>query len=144
MRLMVLLLRKGVFCAWLQSKLLRAEAETECWSHLDSHIDRLDDALIRPGRIDVRIHFGHATRRQAHELFTKFYPNLPQDSDLPSLFASKIPENAFSMAHLQGFLMGHKQRPSEAVKLVDEWIESHQKGKADDSTESGSGAVEDL
>lgn len=109
-----------------------------------SHIDRLDDALIRPGRIDVRIHFGHATRRQAHELFTKFYPNLPQDSDLPSLFASKIPENAFSMAHLQGFLMGHKQRPAEAVKLVDEWIESHQKGKADDSTESGSGTVEDL
>ncbi|KAI8378422.1 P-loop containing nucleoside triphosphate hydrolase protein, partial [Blakeslea trispora] len=93
-----------------------------------NHIDRLDDALIRPGRIDVRIHFGHATRNQAHELFTKFYPGLPSDSKLPLKFASKIPENTFSMAHLQGFLMGHKQRPEEAVKHVAHWIDSHQKG----------------
>lgn len=106
----------------------------------------MDDALIRPGRIDVRVHFGNATKTQAHELFIKFYPKLPADSKLPSLFASKIPENTFSMAHLQGFLMGHKQNPSEAVKLVDNWIESHQKGKADDSTEekSPTTTVEDL
>lgn len=39
------------------------------------------------------------------------------------------------MAHLQGFLMGYKQRPAEAVSLVDNWIVSHKKGKADDSTE---------
>ncbi|CAO3613576.1 unnamed protein product [Mucor hiemalis] len=103
-----------------------------------NHIDRLDDALIRPGRIDVRIHFGNATKRQAHELFTKFYPNLEQNSNLPSDFAAKIPEHTFSMAHLQGFLMGHKQNPREAVSLVDDWIESHQKGSADDSTEEKS------
>lgn len=113
-----------------------------------NHIDRLDDALIRPGRIDVRIHFGNATKRQAHELFTKFYPNLEQNSNLPSDFAAKIPENTFSMAHLQGFLMGHKQKPREAVNLVDNWIESHQKGGADDSTEEKTNTttttVEDL
>lgn len=103
-----------------------------------SHIDRLDDALIRPGRIDVRVHFGNATKRQAQELFHKFYPGLPVKSELPSLFASKIPEETFSMAHLQGFLMGHKQQPEDAVKLVDDWIESHQNGKADDSTEEKS------
>lgn len=100
-----------------------------------SHIDRLDDALIRPGRIDVRVHFGNATKRQAQELFHKFYPGLPVKSELPSKFANKIPEETFSMAHLQGFLMGHKQQPESAVQLVDEWIVSHQNGKADDSTE---------
>lgn len=107
----------------------------------------MDDALIRPGRIDVRIHFGNATKRQAHELFTKFYPGLSESSELPSLFASKIPEETFSMAHLQGFLMGHKQRPEEAVQLVDTWIESHKKGNADDSTEDNiqtSCSIEDL
>jgi chaperone BCS1 len=106
----------------------------------------LDDALIRPGRIDVRIHFGNATKRQAHELFTKFYPNLEKKSDLPSSFAAKIPEETFSMAHLQGFLMGHKQNPKDAVDLVDNWIESHQKGNADDSTEdkSSTTTVQDL
>ncbi|KAG2197708.1 hypothetical protein INT47_007942 [Mucor saturninus] len=100
-----------------------------------NHIDRLDDALIRPGRIDVRVHFGNATKRQAQELFHKFYPGLPVKSELPSMFASKIPEETFSMAHLQGFLMGHKQQPESAVQLVDDWIVSHQNGKADDSTE---------
>ncbi|KAI8092164.1 P-loop containing nucleoside triphosphate hydrolase protein [Gilbertella persicaria] len=111
-----------------------------------NHIDRLDDALIRPGRIDVRIHFGHATRNQAHELFTKFYPGLPRDSTLPSEFASKVPENTFSMAHLQGFLMGHKQKPKEAVELVSNWIESHEKGSNDASTEEDPrhSSVEDL
>ncbi|KAI9485799.1 MAG: P-loop containing nucleoside triphosphate hydrolase protein [Benjaminiella poitrasii] len=102
-----------------------------------NHIERLDDALIRPGRIDVRVHFGNATRKQADELFRKFYPSLLESySELPALFASKIPEETFSMAHLQGFLMGHKQQPEEAVKMVDKWIESHQKGKIEDiSTE---------
>ncbi|KAI8983812.1 P-loop containing nucleoside triphosphate hydrolase protein [Pilobolus umbonatus] len=106
-----------------------------------NHLDRLDDALIRPGRIDVRIHFGNATSKQAHELFTKFYPNLREDSELPSLFSSKIPDNTFSMAHLQGFLMGHKSNPEESVNLVDKWVESHLKGKNDDSTED---KIEDL
>jgi chaperone BCS1 len=67
------------------------------------------------------------------------------DSKFPSLFALNIPENTFSMAHLQGFLMGHKQQPAEAVQRVDDWIELHQKGKADDSTEEKSPTtVEDL
>lgn len=110
-----------------------------------SHIEKLDDALIRPGRIDVRVHFGHATQRQAHELFSKFYPALPDNSDLPSKFAKKIPENTFSMAHLQGFLMGYKQNPAEAVKLVDDWILAHQKGDVDNSTDSKPlSSIEDL
>ncbi|KAG1056142.1 hypothetical protein G6F43_001936 [Rhizopus delemar] len=99
-----------------------------------NHIENLDEALIRPGRIDVRVWFGNATRSQAEELFTKFYPNLPQNSPLPHLFASKIPIETFSMAHLQGFLMGHKQRPERAVELVDTWIEAHNKGNATEVT----------
>lgn len=35
--------------------------------------DKLDDALIRPGRIDMRIDFTLATRYQACELFTRMY-----------------------------------------------------------------------
>ncbi|KAI8882502.1 hypothetical protein K501DRAFT_251249 [Backusella circina FSU 941] len=104
-----------------------------------NHLERLDNALIRPGRIDVRVHFGHATQLQAAELFTKFYPNISQDSELACSFADKIPENTFSMAHLQGFLMGHKKQPKEAVDSVEAWIESHKKGQ-DTSTE---GTIQD-
>lgn len=35
--------------------------------------DKLDDALIRPGRIDMRIDFTLATRYQIRELFTRMY-----------------------------------------------------------------------
>jgi chaperone BCS1 len=34
---------------------------------------KLDDALIRPGRIDIRIDFTNATRSQMSELFTRMY-----------------------------------------------------------------------
>jgi chaperone BCS1 len=80
--------------------------------------------LIRPGRIDVRIHFGNATKHQAEELFTKFYPHLESNhiSRLASQFAAKIPDNQFSMAHLQGFLMVHKKHPDQALDLIDDWI----------------------
>ncbi|KAK3826092.1 MAG: BCS1 N terminal-domain-containing protein [Benniella sp.] len=40
-----------------------------------NHIERLDQALIRPGRVDVRVSFGKATQSQAKELFVKFYPH---------------------------------------------------------------------
>ncbi|KAL2048930.1 hypothetical protein ABVK25_010783 [Lepraria finkii] len=35
--------------------------------------DRLDEALIRPGRIDVQVAFKNATRPQIHEIFVRMY-----------------------------------------------------------------------
>ena len=34
---------------------------------------KLDDALIRPGRIDMKVNFTKATRSQICELFTRMY-----------------------------------------------------------------------
>ncbi|KAI9492142.1 BCS1 N terminal-domain-containing protein [Zychaea mexicana] len=92
-----------------------------------NHIEKLDAALIRPGRIDVRVHFGNATQNQAYELFQKFYPSLTPDRShaLATSFAAQVPDMQFSMAHLQGFLMGHKQSPEDAVRLVPNWVTSH-------------------
>jgi SpoVK/Ycf46/Vps4 family AAA+-type ATPase len=42
-----------------------------------NHIERLNDALIRPGRVDVRCFLGPATRQQARNLFVSFYRDLP-------------------------------------------------------------------
>jgi AAA+ superfamily predicted ATPase len=39
-----------------------------------NHIERLDPALIRPGRVDLKVRFGTATRQQAAALFVNFYP----------------------------------------------------------------------
>ena len=38
-----------------------------------NHIERLSAALIRPGRVDVRLEFTHATEEQITEFFVRFY-----------------------------------------------------------------------
>ncbi|KXS16440.1 P-loop containing nucleoside triphosphate hydrolase protein [Gonapodya prolifera JEL478] len=38
-----------------------------------NHIELLDAALIRPGRVDLKVHFDNATLTQARELFWSFY-----------------------------------------------------------------------
>ncbi|KAI8086045.1 P-loop containing nucleoside triphosphate hydrolase protein [Halteromyces radiatus] len=103
-----------------------------------NHPEKLDPALIRPGRIDVKIHFGNATKQQAEELFIKFYPHLESDyiKSLASQFASKIPDNVFSMAHLQGFLMIHKKQPEQALYKVDEWLLKHDRSTEENQQNS--------
>ncbi|SCV70080.1 BQ2448_1474 [Microbotryum intermedium] len=40
-----------------------------------NHLDRLDPALIRPGRVDVKVHVSDATSWQVGELYQRFYSN---------------------------------------------------------------------
>ncbi|KAH7098573.1 P-loop containing nucleoside triphosphate hydrolase protein [Auriculariales sp. MPI-PUGE-AT-0066] len=129
-----------------------------------NHVERLDPALSRPGRMDLHIEFALASRWQAEKLFTSFYPvatspdtqseehethddssetdpllrvqqavkfsnttgQLSIKARMPRLtqktldeyatrFAEAMPEGEFSMAQLQGHLMGYKTRPSSAV-----------------------------
>ena len=46
-----------------------------------NHIDRLDPALSRPGRMDVWINFKNATRWQAEGIFKRFFPCKTPSSD---------------------------------------------------------------
>ncbi len=45
-----------------------------------NHRDKLDPALIRPGRADLHIEYKYASKTQAKELFCRFYP-LQEDDD---------------------------------------------------------------
>ncbi|PRP81942.1 mitochondrial chaperone BCS1 [Planoprotostelium fungivorum] len=85
-------------------------------------INRLDAALIRPGRIDVRYFFGLATSHQIASLFRRFYPEISDEA--VEDFTSKVPERRVSMADLQGFLLENKKHPIRSLEGVSGWLDT--------------------
>ena len=153
--------------------------------------DKLDDALIRPGRIDMKVQFTNATKSQIYELFTRMYsPDIglenkagapktsvklqpapkakhvtkanimeikesllpsnplkaaaltPPDSPRPATpatadtttsptptdieaiageFSARLPEDSFTPAEIQGFLLTRKKEPMRALDEVAAW-----------------------
>ena len=62
-----------------------------------NHPEKLDMALIRPGRIDERIHLGFASPNQAAALYRKFYRTLSGSEE----FVEQTEKGNVSMAELQ-------------------------------------------
>ncbi|PVG02471.1 P-loop containing nucleoside triphosphate hydrolase protein [Serendipita vermifera] len=158
-----------------------------------NHLERLDPALSRPGRMDVWIEFRNASKHQAEGLFRNFFPAVEEFEDsaaptpslyagssastseaatpapatpsevkteaaatasvsepkslkdtLPSLestsslgakpldatrlvelskiFADAIPNEEFSVAELQGYLLKNKSRPEAAAHEAAQWV----------------------
>jgi chaperone BCS1 len=70
-----------------------------------NHRDKLDPALIRPGRIDHEIHVRNATPVQAEAMFRVFFPS--RTADQARKFADSI-DGSVSMAEVQNRLMTMK------------------------------------
>lgn len=72
-----------------------------------NHIEVLDEALLRPGRIDYRLYLGKATDRQKIELYRRFFPEASEFEAREFLESSRSAE---TMAEFQGLLLGRDQR----------------------------------
>ena len=99
-----------------------------------NHIDRLDPALIRPGRVDLAPSVEDAVPEQARTLFTNFYGN-GQDvsNDEVELLGRQVEEivsggmkdgRRISMAALQGMFIRHDAK--DAVASTRELLASRQ------------------
>lgn len=77
--------------------------------------EKLDSALVRPGRCDVKVELKRASKSQMRNLFLRFFEC---DWALADAFASKLPEFELSMAQLQGHLLANRDSGAEAVANV--------------------------
>ncbi|KAG0304919.1 hypothetical protein BGZ98_004825 [Dissophora globulifera] len=80
-----------------------------------NHIEILDPALIRPGRVDLREYVGDATPVQIRRMFNRFYEG--QD-ELGDRFVKSLEAHKVSTAALQGHFVHFKDRPEAACENV--------------------------
>ena len=99
-----------------------ASAEGRIVFMTTNYIERLDAALIRPGRVDLKEFIGYASESQIKRAFQKFYPDA-SDSFVEQ-FANKLNEfkQPISMAQLQGYFLFHKEHYEDAIKNIDALI----------------------
>ncbi|XP_037076196.1 mitochondrial chaperone BCS1-like [Pollicipes pollicipes] len=83
-----------------------------------NYLDRLDPALIRPGRVDVKEHVGHVTPHQLRRLFLRFYPGETAPAERFVAAAGQL-GRPLSAAAVQGHFMLHKMDPERAALSAD-------------------------
>jgi len=81
-----------------------------------NHPERLDPALIRPGRVDLRVEFPNADRAQARQMFLRFFG--AGTERLAQEFASAVGGGDNSMAAIQGLLLESADSPERAAQLA--------------------------
>ncbi|KAF8855973.1 P-loop containing nucleoside triphosphate hydrolase protein, partial [Acephala macrosclerotiorum] len=112
-----------------------------------NHITRLDEALIRPGRVDKKIELGLADNQMTVDLFCAIFKPMKGDAPVPrnalsdvheavgnqreevqrverwaKEFAARVPELKFSPAGILSFLLVHRKSPKKAIDNVEQLV----------------------
>ena len=128
-----------------------ASAEERIVFLTTNHVERLDQALIRPGRVDMAMRLGEASRRQVDQLWDRFYGGLEDSQSgkeqlikkleqlriLPTKQSGRqISEQPTSTAALQGLFLFNKGDMQGAIDMAGGLISHHE--LVDDNTKEAS------
>ncbi|KAL9114008.1 MAG: hypothetical protein Q9227_001779 [Pyrenula ochraceoflavens] len=114
-----------------------ASAEERVIFMTTNHAERLDQALVRPGRVDLIVRIGEATRHQVEQLWDRFYGDLAENTRFKQDFLSKLtrlgcisdadgdsPRFATSTAALQGLFLYNKGDMQGAIAMADYLVQT--------------------
>ena len=122
-----------------------ASAEERVLFMTTNHVERLDNALVRPGRVDMIVRIGEITRWQAGQFWDRFYGELDQQGIFRTQFLERLehlglieaddgrrthPERVTSASALQGLFLYNKHDMQGAIAMAsgllpESLIESH-------------------
>ncbi|XP_005991818.1 mitochondrial chaperone BCS1 [Latimeria chalumnae] len=83
-----------------------------------NYIDRLDPALIRPGRVDLKQYVGHCSCWQLAQMFLRFFPDQPVTMAEEFAERAQATSDRISAAQVQGHFMLYKLDPAGAIQNV--------------------------
>lgn len=88
-----------------------------------NHVERMDEALVRPGRVDMTIRLGEATEAQVKQMWDRFYSDQDADGSLGLEFLARCKHlgllDHISTASLQGLFLFNKGDPEGAIQSVE-------------------------
>ncbi|KAJ5522958.1 AAA-type ATPase Bcs1 [Penicillium frequentans] len=90
--------------------------------------ENIPDALIRPGRIDLKLFFPNATKEMLQNCHRRLCGQVEKDSqgDLQAEeFAQQLPAEVYPIAAIQGFLLDSRERTKTAEAFVS-WSKKNQ------------------
>ncbi|KAJ5481273.1 hypothetical protein N7475_000085 [Penicillium sp. IBT 31633x] len=111
-----------------------ASAEERIIFLTTNHVERLDEALVRPGRVDMTVRLGEVTRYQVGCLWDRFYEEIDTDGVYRKLFLDRLQELGLiedesghkadrsmntSAAALQGLFLYNKGNMEGAISMAE-------------------------
>merc|ERR1712211_147780 len=76
--------------------------------------ERLDNALIRPGRIDMKVKFGLCTAASIVEMYKHYF-----ETELPSSFDTpRLQDDIYSPAEVTQVFLNNMHKPEEGLEQL--------------------------
>jgi len=110
--------------------------------------EHLDSALIRNGRVDLHVHFSHATAEQIEKLFLQFYPDDPALAQpFREAVQQQLGDKPVNMAAMQHFFIRQMCTPARDVAaavhtILEDLNEKDAEASARQEIEGGKGKAE--